>query len=176
MLALTAQEQARVEVNMGLVGMVIRDYIHTPPQSSVYTSEDLYQIGCIGLCKAVQTDKDKHKAAFSTYACRLIRNEIYDALEYATKRGREQATAPEDMPYVKIEDELEQHMLCGELMDQLDRAEATACGVTAKGIQAIRLLANGYTNREIGERYGVSAKYVTAWVAKARKHIAANAV
>ena len=78
------------------------------------------------------------------------------------------------MPVVRMDDELEQHMQCGELLDRLDRAEATAGGVVAKGIQAIRLLANGYTNREIGERYGVSANHVTAWVSKARKHIAAT--
>lgn len=173
-MALMPQEQARVEENMGLVGMVLRDYIHEPPPDSVYTREDLFQIGCIGLCKAVQTDKPEYGTAFSTYACRLIRNEIYDALEYATRCGREQATAPEDMPVVRMDDELEQHMQCGELLERLDRAEATAGGVVAKGIQAIRLLANGYTNREIGERYGVSANHVTAWVSKARKHIAAT--
>lgn len=175
-MALTPQEQVRVEENMGLVGMVLRDYIHNLPPGSVYTREDLFQIGCIGLCKAVQTDRGECGTAFSTYACRLIRNEIYDALEYATRRGREQATASEDMPAIRMDDELEQHMLCGELLDRLDRAEATARGVAAKGIQAIRLLASGYTNREIGERYGVSANHVTAWVSKARKHIAATTV
>ena len=174
MLALTPQEQVRVEENMGLVGMVLRDYVHDLPPDSVYTREDLYQIGCIGLCKAVQTDRSERGTAFSTYACRLIRTEIYDALEYSSRRGREQATAPEDMPIVQLEDELEQHMLCGELLDQLDRAEMTARGVAAKGIQAIRLLASGYTSREIGEQYGVSANHVTAWVSKARKHIAAT--
>lgn len=175
-MALTQQEQARVEKNMGLVGMVLRDYIHNLPPESIYTWEDLYQIGCIGLCKAVQTDRSGYGTAFSTYACRLIRNEIYDALEYATRRGREQATALEDMPTVRIEDELEQHMLCGELLEQFERAEATASGVVSKGFRAIRLLAKGYTNREIGELYGVAANHVTAWVSKARKHIASAAV
>lgn len=175
-MALTPEQQVQVEENMGLVGMVLRDYIHNPPPESLYTREDLYQIGCIGLCKAVQTDRSGYGTAFSTYACRLIRNEIYDALEYATRRGREQATAPEDMPAVKMEDELEQHMLCGELLEQFDRAEATASGVVAKGIRAIRLLAKGYTNKEIGELYGVAANNVTAWVSKARKHIASTAV
>lgn len=167
-MALTPEQQVQVEENMGLVGMVLRDYIHNPPPESLYTREDLYQIGCIGLCKAVQTDRSGYGTAFSTYACRLIRNEIYDALEYATRRGREQATAPEDMPTVKMEDELEQHMLCGELLEQFERAEATASGVVAKGIWAIRLLAKGYTNKEIGELYGVAANNVTAWVSKAR--------
>ena len=45
----------------------------------------------------------------------------------------------------------------------------------AKGIRAIRLLAQGYTNREIGEEFQAPANHVTAWVAKARKHLAAMA-
>lgn len=176
MLALTPQEQARVEENMGLVGMVLNTYVHTPPPGSVYTMEDLYQIGCVGLCKAVQTDKAGHSAAFSTYASRLIRNELYDALEYSTRHGnREQITNPAELPHTQLADEFEQHILCGALLDQLDQAEATATGTVAKGIRAIRLLAQGYTNREIGERFGAPANHVTAWVAKARKYLAAMA-
>ena len=176
MLALTPQEQARVEENMGLVGMVLRDYIHTPPPGSIYTEEDLYQIGCLGLCKAAQTTKPG-EGAFSTYAYILIRNEIYDALDYVTRRGREQATDPSELPCVALEDEdLGRMESCRELLDLLDRAEAQATGTTAKGIQAIRLLIQGYSNREVGEQYGVSANHVTAWVAKARKYLAAMLV
>ena len=47
----------------------------------------------------------------------------------------------------------------------------SASGVTAKGFQAIRLLAQGYTSREIGERFGVKANLVCAWVSKARKYL-----
>ena len=133
MLALTPEEQVRVEENMGLVGDVLKKYIHSPPPGSVYSKEDLYQIGCIGLCKAVKSDKGAHAGAFSTYACRLIRNEIYDALEYSTRRGREMATDPGEMPQVRLEDELEQHVLCGALLDQFSRAEALATGTAAKG-------------------------------------------
>ena len=43
----------------------------------------------------------------------------------------------------------------------------------AKGIRAIRMLAEGFSNREIGERYQVPANHVTAWVSKARKYLAA---
>ena len=55
------------------------------------------------------------------------------------------------------------------LLQRLERAEAGATGVTAKGFQAIRMLMDGYTNREIGERFGVPANHVTAWVARTRK-------
>ena len=83
---------------MGLVGKVIQDCVHTLDKGCIYDYNDLFQIGCIGLCKAAQTDQPGHKVAFSTYAYLLIRNEIYTQLEYATRRGREQATDPAELP------------------------------------------------------------------------------
>lgn len=40
-----------------------------------------------------------------------------------------------------------------------------------RGIDALIMIAQGYSCREIGEHYGVSAKLVTAWVSKARKYL-----
>lgn len=173
MLSLTEEQRIKVEENMGLVGKVIQDCVHTLDKGCIYDYDDLFQIGCIGLCKAAQTDRPDHKGAFSTYAYCLIRNEIYTQLEYATRRGREQATDPAELPTITLADGdmLEQKEACSHLLSVLDQAERTASGVVAKGIQAIRLLADGYTNREIGERFGVPANYVTAWVAKARKYL-----
>ena len=50
---------------MGLVGKVIGDCVHTLDKGCIYTYDDLFQIGCIGLCKAAQTDRSGHKGAFS---------------------------------------------------------------------------------------------------------------
>lgn len=175
MLPLTKEQREKVEANMGLVGKVIQDCVHTLDKGCIYGYNDLFQIGCIGLCKAAQTDQPGHKVAFSTYAYLLIRNEIYTQLEYATRRGREQATDPAELPCGVEDRDLEQAESCAALMALLDRAEAEATGVTLKGIQAIRLLADGYSNREIGERFGVPANHVTAWVAKARRMIAQQA-
>ena len=44
-------------------------------------------------------------------------------------------------------------------------------GVTAKGIRALRLMADGYTAREIGEQMGASANNVTARVSRARRYL-----
>lgn len=177
MLSLTEEQRVKVEENMGLVGKVIRDCVHTLDKGCIYDCDDLFQIGCIGLCKAAQTDRPDHKGAFSTYAYCLIRNEIYTQLEYATRRGREQATDPTELPVITLDDDdLEQRESCDVLLNLLDQAERTASGVVAKGIQAMRLLADGYTNREIGERFGVPANHVTAWVAKARKHISSISI
>ena len=168
---LTAEQQRKAEENMGLVGKVIADKVHGTHFGS-YTREDLFQIGCIGLCKAAATDKG---GCFSTYAYRLIRNEIYTELERATRRGREVATDPAELPCTVLDDDTpEQREACSALLVRLERAEAGAAGVTAKGFQAIRMLMDGYTNREIGEMFGVPANHVTAWVSRARKALGAS--
>jgi RNA polymerase sigma factor (sigma-70 family) len=114
------------------------------------------------------------KAKFSTYAYTLIRNEIFDALEYATlRRNREQLAAPDELPGSEAP-ELPDGVL-DSLNQALDLALSRVSGITAKGIEAIRLLSEGYTHREIGERMGgVSANNVSAWVARARKLLQAD--
>lgn len=92
-------------------------------------------------------------------------------MEYAVRCGREQATDPAELPYGGLRDSLEEQEACRELMNLLDRAEATATGSTAKGIRAIRMRIDGYSSKEIGELLGAPANHVTAWVSKARNHI-----
>ena len=41
----------------GLVHQVIHDKVHGYDQWGFYTYDDLFQTGCIGLCKAAATDK-----------------------------------------------------------------------------------------------------------------------
>ena len=170
---LTELQQRKVEENLGLVGQVIKDRVPGADQIGIFSYDDLFQYGCIGLCKAVQTDRPG-RGAFSTYAYRIIYNEIMTQLDYATlRRQRERATDPAEFPCMTLDDGLEQTEAGQDLLALLDRAEQTAAGVTAKGIKAIRLLAQGYSNREIGGLYGVSANNVTAWVSKARRFLMA---
>jgi len=172
MLPLTVEQRAKVEENMGLEGRVIQDRVHTLDKGCIYDYDDLFQIGCIGLCKAAQTDRPGHKGAFSTYAYLLIRNEVYTHLEYATRRGRELATDPEELLCAILDEDLEEQGACRELMRLLDRAEETATGTAAKGIRAIRMRIEGYSCREIGELLGSPANHVTAWIAKVKKYLA----
>ena len=113
---LTKEQRMKVEENMGLVGKVIQDCVHTLGAGSMFDYDDLFQIGCLGLCKAAQTDKPGHTVAFSTYAYRLIRNEIYTELERATRRGREVATDPAELPCTVLDDDTpEQREACSAL-------------------------------------------------------------
>lgn len=160
-------QRKQVEENMGLVGKVIKDRVHGMNGLGIYSYDDLFQIGCIGLCKAAATDKG---GCFSTYAYRLIRNEICSALIYANRRaGKEIPMEPEVLS--TYETEIVPEQLDNTLTALLDEAERSAAGVTAKGIRALRLMSDGYTAREIGEQMGASANNVTAWVSRARRYL-----
>lgn len=168
---LTQKQSQLVTDNMGLVGKVIKDKVHSPNQLGIYAYDDIFQIGCIGLCKAAATDKG---GCFSTYAYRLIWHEICNALIYASRRSAEElSTDPEVMEFPARygEDVFEDSI---ELQNLLDTAESQTEGIIAKGIRALRMMADGYTSREIGEQMETSANNVTAWISKARKYLKSN--
>lgn len=167
-MTLNEAQRQLVQENMGLVGKVISDKVRGPNQLGIFSYDDIFQIGCIGLVKAAATDKG---GRFSTYAYRLIWHEICDALIYATRRtAMEQTTDPELIPQ-DFQTSSDLYNSYGELQDILDKAERRTSGVIAKGIRAIRMMADGYTCREIGKQMGANDKNVAAWVSKARKYL-----
>lgn len=154
---------------MGLVHQVIHDKVHGYSQWGFHTYDDLFQIGCVGLCKAAATDKG---GTFSTYAYRLIWHEICDALIQSTKRYADEVIA-DVTPYMNTEPANEE-ILSGLRMDlshTFSSARKEAPPSTAKGIDAMILMSQGYTSSEIGARMGASARLVCAWVSKARKFL-----
>jgi len=164
---LTDAQRAQVKQYIPLVTRVMKDCVHGP--TGMYDWNDLFQFGCIGLCNAAATYEEGRKAEFETYAYTLIRNEIYTALEYATRRRqREIPMEPESVAFLPAPEPEPSN----EAADLLDAAARKASGVTAKGIVAIRLHAQGYSCEEIGLRFGgASGNNVSAWMARARKRL-----
>ena len=162
-MTLSQSQQRKVEENLGLVGKVIKDKVHDPGRNSIYSYDDLYQIGCIGLCKAAYSDRG---GCFSTYAYRIIWNEICTALIYANRRAaRECEWNPELLCQEQTPDEY------SELDMILDRLETESSKAMAKGIRAVRLNAAGYSCAEISNIFGESAKCVTARISRTRKYL-----
>ncbi|MGI6778983.1 MAG: RNA polymerase sporulation sigma factor SigF [Acetivibrionales bacterium] len=60
-----------VEKNVGLVWSIVRRFLNRG-----YESEDLFQIGCIGLIKAIKKFDHSFNVKFSTYAVPMIIGEI----------------------------------------------------------------------------------------------------
>jgi len=186
---LSSEQQRLVEDNLALVRKVIHDKVKGIGGIGIFTYEDIYQIGCIGLCKAAYTDRyqyaynrgkthSEEEMRFSTYAYRLIWNEIYSKLFYATKARAESATPQAEIlaraatghAFANVDmDDVEFRVT---LLTAVQQAAKDASGVTAKGIQALLYMMQGYTSTEIGKMMGgVSCHYVTAWISKARKYL-----
>ncbi|MEY8312816.1 sigma-70 family RNA polymerase sigma factor [Oscillospiraceae bacterium 42-9] len=166
---LTREQQIKVEENMGLVGQVLKDKLRGQSAVGSYTREDLFQVGCIGLCKAAATDKG---GTFSTYAYRLIWHEICDELVKANKQVNREVLDENELSFIDvIVDEEQKAELNLDVFRELLDAKEVAPPHVVKGIDAMILMAKGYTCREIGEKMGATDNLVSAWVSKARKFL-----
>lgn len=165
---MTPEQQKIVEKNMGLVGKVIKEKVRRLGQPGTPSYEDLFQIGCIGLCKAVMTDKG---GCFSTYAYRLIWNEICDELVRNTRLVlNEQSTDAADIlpgPTPSYQDSL----ATSDLRYAIWQAKAKAHGGTARGIHCLELTVQGYSSKEIGTIVGADPGTVRMWMTRARKYL-----
>lgn len=166
---LTVEQQEKVSENIRLVQKVISDKIHGSYQLGIYSYDDIFQIGCIGLCKAAATDKGGN---FSTYAYRLIWHQICDALIYSTRRQITEV-ASDIVPFVFEEPNMTVEDLSMKMgvYAALEAAKREASPCVVKGIDAMVQMSQGYSSREIGDELGVSAKLVCAWISKARKYL-----
>lgn len=171
-MTLTIEQQRKVEENISLVHQVIKDKVHGYGQWGFYNYDDLFQIGCIGLCKAAATDKG---GTFSTYAYCLIWHEICDALIKSTRESEREiitdVTPLIDDKESNKELDVFQNELFLDILQVLSSSKKDAPLATAKGIDAMILMSQGYTSREIGDHMGASAKLVCAWVSNARKFL-----
>lgn len=134
-----------------------------------YNYDDLFQIGCIGLCKAAATDNGI--GCFSTYAYRVIWNEICDALIHATRHISKEASfdegfltsipAKESIPSAESLD----------LKDCLNRTLKDAPEGTRKGLFAALLMAEGYSSQEAGDMLKMSANVARSLASRARRYL-----
>ena len=165
---MTPEQQKIVEANMGLVGKVIKEKVRRLGQPGTPSYEDLFQTGCVGLCKAAMTDKG---GCFSTYAYRLIWNEICDELIRNTRLVlNEQSTDTVDV----LSEAASAHpdpLTTSDLRHTIGQAKAKAQGGTARGIQCLELTVQGYTSKEIGAIVGADPGTVRMWITRARKYL-----
>ena len=167
---LTQEQRELVEENLTVIDSVIKSCVHVNNNICGMEYDDLYQIGAIGLCKAASRYKQSKQAAFSTYAFHVIKNTIIDYLRGLNTRLRVQSCFLEESErYIK-----QQYMtdLAGtlyerELLRALQQSKENCSGSVRKGIEAIELKMQGYSGRDIAERYHVKPNYITACISSA---------
>lgn len=143
---LTKEQQAKVEENLGLVYKVLGDKLKGQISVGSYTREDLFQVGCICLCKAAATDKG---GAFSTYAYRLIWHEICDVLVKANKQKNTEVLEEYEQSIPEPDDGERKAEINFDLVRELMSAKAKAPPHIVKGIDACDIIGQNLGTRMI---------------------------
>ena len=165
---MTQEQRKIVEDNMGLVGKVIKDKVRQLGQPGTPSYDDLFQTGCMGLIKAAMTDKG---GTFSTYAYRLIWNEICDELIRNTRLVLNEQSADTIEILTKSSEQFTDPLENHDLRHILRQAKEQARGGAARGIECLELTAQGYSSKEISELIGADPGTVRMWMTRARKYL-----
>ena len=145
-----------MENNLSVVHWVIVNSIHVNPCIYGMSYEDLYQEGCIWLCRAAVT-YNAAKALFSTYAKKVVRNGL---ISYCRRQ------CDKEKHYV--------HLEVGEngelLMREVD-CSAVDSFTARLGIEALVLKIRGYSITDIAGLYGVPPSHVGAWISRSAQKL-----
>ena len=171
---LTPEQQKLVEENLNLADILLRTKIHPNETIRGMEFDELYQCGCLALCRAAATYD--YSTQFRTYASRVVYNAMIDQCRSAQKHNwntfsYDAAVGDEDeshLMFLQTLETVDDTVLAGELMTLLENAKRRHNGAVLKGLEAIELQLKGYSGAEIARMYGVKNNNVTSWISKAR--------
>ena len=146
--------------------------------------DDLYQEGCIWLCKAAISFDETRNIKFATYAEKVVTNGLRTYCRLMCGKQKHHISLP-------VQSEPEEDGLSMEQLssadDTLDRLleEQDICmllqnckrqytGTARLGIEAIEWKVKGLSGAEIAKMYGVKPNLVGAWISRAAGRLKQN--
>jgi RNA polymerase sigma factor (sigma-70 family) len=177
---LTPEQEKLFEENKNLIHETIKRYVTNAGAYGINDYDDLFQIGSIGLCKAIKSynPNNEKKAKFSTYAVFVIRNQLYNAYRDCNSKVEEDSVSLTD-EFVELNVDLAYNninsmyddMLMKEGLELIDKCAEKYTGIAKKGAEAIKLSLLGYSCNDIAQMYNVETKLLTAWMSRSRKKL-----
>ena len=182
-IVLNSKQRRLVEEHMDIVKWVI--YSHIKANESIHGlgHDDLYQEGCLLLCRAAAT-YDETRAQFKTYAQVVVKNGLVSYCRAVW--GKQKNTADmEDSQLISLgEDDHSLRYAMGqdpeavladaEIFGLLESVKTEYSGIARLGIEALELKVKGYTGAEVAKLWGVSQNNVGAWISRAKKKLSEN--
>ena len=168
-----------------VVHQAIREYIVVNETIFGFGYEDLYQEGCIWLCKAAATFQEEKGVKFETYAFKVVANGLRTYCRLMCSKQKRQCTLPlyadeEDgqlgMEQLLAEDHTEDFISDMDTLQLLHTLKAQYSGTVKLGIEAIEWKVKGLTGKEIADMYGVKPNLVGAWISRAASRLKQNPV
>lgn len=177
-MTLTLEQQELVEHYLSVIDWVILDHIHINPQICGLGYDDVYQEGCLHLCRAAATYTGD-PANFGAYARVVVRNGL---LSYCRRLCQQEAalplsseateaSVPREREDTALEQAVLQKLIREDLFRELHRAHTESSGVVRLGIEALELKAKGFSGQEIAAMYQVKPNHVGAWISRAASRL-----
>lgn len=182
-LSLNAKQQTMVEQNLGVVKSAIHKSIIVNDNFYGFEYDDLYQEGCIWLCKAAISFDETREIKFATYAEKVVTNGFRTYCRLMCGKQKRHVSLPshsepdEDglsMENFPSEDMLEALFEEQDVLTLLHQCKQQYSGTARLGIEAIEWKVKGFSGAEIAKMYGVKPNLVGAWISRASKRLKQN--
>ena len=174
-------QRSLVEHYLTVVDWVIRDHIKLNPQVCGLDYSDVYQEGCVHLCRAAAAYTGG-PSGFGAYARKVVRNGLISYCRQICRRdpdlplldGIPEPEPPADRSSSSLEEQVLNKLADEDLVRTLHQVHAQSSGVVRLGLEAMDLKVKGMTGQEIAALYGVKPNHVGAWISRAAQRLRSN--
>lgn len=172
-----------VENNLFVVQQAIRMEIIVNESVYGFEYDDLFQEGCIWLCKAAVSYRPEKEAQFTTFARKVVANGLKTYCRLMCSKQKRLLTIPSCSDSEENTLAMDQFANNESWDDIIANLDAMALLTTLKhqytgtirlGIEAIEWKVKGYSGVEIASMYGVKPNLVGAWISRAAKILSQN--
>ena len=170
---LTDEQRCLVADHMSVVHWVIISNIHVNERIYGFNYDDLFQEGCIWLCRAA-VSYDASLSQFPTYAKKVVQNGLFSYCRGMCEKQRhfsrlefgEHGELLADGSVVHQVDKFRAHISMMETLSLLESRKQDYSGIARLGIEALELKIKGNRIKEIAQMYGVPPAHVGAWISR----------
>lgn len=182
-LSLNKRQQELVENNLSIVKFAIHKNIIVNDSLYGFEYDDLYQEGCIWLCKAALSFNESRNIQFATYAEKVVINGLRTYCRLMCGRQKHHISVPlhaePDVEDFSLEQFPAENTIKAFLEEQdilllLQSCKRQYTGTARLGIEAIEWKIKGFSGAEIAKMYDVKPNLVGAWISRAAARLKQN--
>lgn len=171
-------QEKLVSDHMDLVKWVISKYIIVNETIVGLSFEDLFQEGCILLCKAAAC-YDNKSSKFITFATVIIRNGLFSYCKKTCNKYYKCVNI--DDVFANAEKQKNENFIFPDFSNNLisdisisnllESVKPRYDGIARLGIEALELKIKGYSGAEIAMMWGKKQNHIGAWISRAKEKL-----
>ena len=181
-ISLNKKQQLLVESNLSVVKYAIHKNIIVNDSLYGFEYDDLFQEGCIWLCKAAVSFDESRDIKFTTYAEKVVANGLRTDCRLMCGKQKHHVSLPSaetdmdgfSLEQLPAEDPLDKIFEEQDVLLLLQGCKCQYTGTARLGIEAIEWKIKGLSGAEIARMYGVKPNLVGAWISRAAARLKQN--